>query len=119
MADEFEVKYVDEEIGDGGEEILVEEVSNARGKKRGFEPGDAGRCSTQSSSSTKKSKKSVTEKSKKRKKTFYSESDGRIRAFFFFSSSSCMHFFSGTKHPREDNPNLYCWAEITGLHTNI
>ena len=29
----------------------------------------------------------------------------------------CMHFFSGTKHPREDNPNLYCWAEITGLHT--
>ena len=26
-------------------------------------------------------------------------------------------FFSGTKHPREDNPNLYYWAEITGLHT--
>ena len=36
------------------------------------------------------------------------------RDFFFF-----MHFFSGTKHPREDNPNLYYWAEITGLHTNI
>ena len=32
--------------------------------------------------------------------------------FFFFK-----HFFSGTKHPREDNPNLYDWAEITGLHT--
>ena len=32
--------------------------------------------------------------------------------FFFF-----MHFFSGTKHPREDNPNLYYWAEMTGLHT--
>ena len=28
-----------------------------------------------------------------------------------------MHFFSGTKHPREDNPNLYYRAEITGLHT--
>ena len=28
-----------------------------------------------------------------------------------------MHFFSGTKHPREDNPNLYYWAEMTGLHT--
>ena len=26
-------------------------------------------------------------------------------------------FFSGTKHPREDNPNLYYWAEMTGLHT--
>ena len=32
--------------------------------------------------------------------------------FFFL----CI-FFSGTKHPREDNPNLYYWAEITGLHT--
>ena len=32
--------------------------------------------------------------------------------FFFF-----MHFFSDTKHPREDNPNLYYWAEMTGLHT--
>ena len=28
-----------------------------------------------------------------------------------------MHFFSGTKHSREDNPNLYYWAEMTGLHT--
>ena len=32
--------------------------------------------------------------------------------FFFF-----MHFFSGTKHPREDNPNLYYWAEMAGVHT--
>ena len=31
---------------------------------------------------------------------------------FFF-----MHYFSGTKHPREDNPNLYYWTEMTGLHT--
>ena len=30
-----------------------------------------------------------------------------------------MHFFSGTKHPKEDNPNLYYWVEMTGLHTNI
>ena len=37
---------------------------------------------------------------------------GGGRVFFFF-----MHFFSGTKHPREDNPNLYYWAEMTGLHT--
>ena len=35
-----------------------------------------------------------------------------ISFFFFFK-----HFFSGTKHPREDNPNLYYWAEMTGLHT--
>ena len=44
--------------------------------------------------------------------------DRHLRAskmFFFFL---CI-FFSGTKHPREDNPNLYYWAEITGLHTNI
>ena len=34
-----------------------------------------------------------------------------------FFLSFCMHFFSGTKHQREDNPNLYCWAEMTGLHT--
>ena len=33
MADEFEVNYVDEEIGDVGEEIVGEEVTNARGKK--------------------------------------------------------------------------------------
>ena len=33
-------------------------------------------------------------------------------SFFFF-----MHFFSGTKLPREDNPNLYYWAEMTRLHT--
>ena len=32
MADEFEVNYVDEEIGDG-EEIAMEEVTNAKGKK--------------------------------------------------------------------------------------
>ena len=37
---------------------------------------------------------------------------GKAVSFFFF-----MHFFSGTKHPREDNPNLYYWAEMTGLHT--
>ena len=38
----------------------------------------------------------------------------KLHFFFFFF----MHFFfSGTKHPREDNPNLYYWAEITGLHT--
>ena len=35
-----------------------------------------------------------------------------IESFVFL-----MHFFSGTKHPREDNPNLYYWAEMTGLHT--
>ena len=35
---------------------------------------------------------------------------------FFFSFSLCI-LFSGTKHPREDNPNLYYWAEMTGLHT--
>ena len=28
-----------------------------------------------------------------------------------------MYFFSGAKHPRDDNPNLYYWAEMTGLHT--
>ena len=37
--------------------------------------------------------------------------------FFFFFFFFFMHFFSGTKHPREDNPNLYYWAEMTGLHT--
>ena len=37
---------------------------------------------------------------------------GNAEHFLFF-----MHFFSGTKHPREDNPNLYYWAEMTGLHT--
>ena len=46
-----------------------------------------------------------------------SELESAFNLFFFFFF--CMHFFSGTKHPREDNPNLYCWAEITGLHTNI
>ena len=39
------------------------------------------------------------------------------RVFFFFFFFLFMHFFSGTKHPREDNPNLYYWAEMTGLHT--
>ena len=37
--------------------------------------------------------------------------------FFFF-----IHFLiSGTEHPREDNPDLYYWAEITDgtTHTNI
>ena len=37
--------------------------------------------------------------------------------FFFFFFFFYAFFFSGTKHPREDNPNLYYWAEITGLHT--
>ena len=37
----------------------------------------------------------------------------QLKFLFLF----CMHFFSGTKHPREDNPNLYYWAEMTGLHT--
>ena len=37
----------------------------------------------------------------------------KLNFFFFFYA----FFFSGTKHPREDNPNLYYWAEITGLHT--
>ena len=36
----------------------------------------------------------------------------RDSIFLFF-----MHFFSGTKHPREDDPNLYYSAEMTGLHT--
>ena len=49
MADELQVNYVDEEIGDVGEEIVAEEVTNARGKKRVFEPGDVRRCSKQSS----------------------------------------------------------------------
>ena len=44
-----------------------------------------------------------------------SESSESTKSIFFFF----MHFFSGTKHPREDNPNLYYWAEMTGLHTNI
>ena len=39
---------MDEEIGDVGEEIVVEEVTNARGKKRVLEPGEVGRCSKQS-----------------------------------------------------------------------
>ena len=26
---------------------------------------------------------------------------------------------SQVKYPREDNPDLYYWAEMTGLHTNI
>ena len=25
-------------------------------------------------------------------------------------------FISGTKHTREDNPDLYCWVGMTGLH---
>ena len=40
-------------------------------------------------------------------------SKGTVNPLMFFF----MHFFSGTKHPREDNPNLYNWAEMTGLHT--
>ena len=43
------------------------------------------------------------------------EGDGSILLVFFLFFF--MHFFSGTKHPREDNPNLYYWAEMTGLHT--
>ena len=95
MADEFEVNYVDEEIGDVGEEIVVEEVTNAMGKKRVFEPGDVGRCWKQSSkkyftkkrkfcdnqhSGTKKAKKvtCIIEKSKSSQKIFSSEKDGRI-----------------------------------------
>ena len=35
----------------------------------------------------------------------------------------CFHFYtffiSGTEHPREDNPDLNYWAEITRQHTNI
>ena len=38
---------------------------------------------------------------------------GTLHIYIFFF----MHFFSGTKHPRENNPNLYYWAEMTGLHT--
>ena len=26
-------------------------------------------------------------------------------------------FFSGAEHPREDKPDPYYWAEITGQHT--
>ena len=26
-------------------------------------------------------------------------------------------FITGTLHPREDNQDLYSWAEITGQHT--
>ena len=40
----------------------------------------------------------------------------KVVDFFFMHFFLCI-FFSGTKHPREDNPNLYYWAEITGLHT--
>ena len=36
---------------------------------------------------------------------------------FFSFFSLYAFFFSGTKHPREDNPNLYYRAEMTGLHT--
>ena len=39
-----------------------------------------------------------------------------IYIYIYFVIYLCI-FFSGTKHPREDNPNLYYWAEITGLHT--
>ena len=35
----------------------------------------------------------------------------------YFSDENKEFFFSGTKHPREDNPNLYYWAEMTELHT--
>ena len=28
-----------------------------------------------------------------------------------------IRFFSGTEHPRENKPDLYYWAEITGQHT--
>ena len=45
----------------------------------------------------------------------YHTNKGCIFLFFFYLFF--MHFFSGTKHPREDNPNLYYWAEMTGLHT--
>ena len=34
-------------------------------------------------------------------------------SFFFF----ILFFISGTEHPKEDNPDLYYWAEITGQHT--
>ena len=33
------------------------------------------------------------------------------KSFFY------IRFFSGTEHPREDKPDLYYWAEITGQHT--
>ena len=33
------------------------------------------------------------------------------KAFFY------IRFFSGREHPREDKPDLYYWAEITGEHT--
>ena len=32
--------------------------------------------------------------------------------FFLYTT-----FISGTEHPREDNQDLYYWAEITGQHT--
>ena len=37
----------------------------------------------------------------------------------FFWGFLCILSQVATKHPREDNPNLYYWAEMTGLHTNI
>ena len=41
----------------------------------------------------------------------------RAGTVFFCCCFFFMYFFSGTKHPREDNPNLYNLAEMTGLHT--
>ena len=41
----------------------------------------------------------------------------RLIEWWVFLGFFFMHFFSGMKHPREDNPNLYYWAEMTGLHT--
>ena len=41
----------------------------------------------------------------------------KLDSYEFFLFFSLCIFFSGTKHPREDNPDLYYWAEMTGLHT--
>ena len=97
MADEFEVNYGDEEIGDGGEEIgdgveiLVEEVSNARGREcshlglMDVVRSKVARNITQRSEScmvisivVQKNVTCITEKSKSSQKTFCSEKDGRI-----------------------------------------
>ena len=39
--------------------------------------------------------------------------------FFYFNSLYISLSQVYTEHPREDNPDLYHWAEITGQHTNI
>ena len=51
-------------------------------------------------------------KSGKMKLPYYRKLTDSSDFFFLYT-----FFISGTEHPREDNPDLYYWAEITGQHT--